>query len=252
MKKVVGYLRISTVSQIDNTSIEMQREKIELYCKLNNIELVNTYVDEGWSAKDSDRPSYNKMIEFVSNKENSVDTIIVYKADRIHRSLKNLMIMVDYLQEIGIGFISLTEQFNTNTAQGLLFLQMIGSFSEFERKLISERTHSGRVAKGKKNLFPGGRIPLGYKLVENDMLLIKEDDAIIVKDIFKLRSKGVSYERIGRKYNFTKQRIAYILSNPIYTGVYKYDGKIEKNRINLQVPPIISRYMWNKVNSKSS
>ncbi|MFR3499716.1 recombinase family protein [Paraclostridium bifermentans] len=252
MKKVVGYLRISTASQIDNTSIEMQREKIELYCKLNNIELVNTYVDEGWSAKDSDRPSYNKMIEFVSNKENGVDTIIVYKADRIHRSLKNLMIMVDYLQEIGIGFISLTEQFNTNTAQGLLFLQMIGSFSEFERKLISERTHSGRVAKGKKNLFPGGRIPLGYKLVENDMLLIKEDEAIIVKNIFKLRSKGVSYERIGRKYNFTKQRIAYILSNPIYTGVYKYDGKIEKNRINLQVPPIISRYMWNKVNSKSS
>ncbi|MCU9813415.1 recombinase family protein [Paraclostridium sp. AKS81] len=243
---------MSTASQIDNTSIEMQREKIELYCKLNNIELVNTYVDEGWSAKDSDRPSYNKMIEFVSNKENGVDTIIVYKADRIHRSLKNLMIMVDYLQEIGIGFISLTEQFNTNTAQGLLFLQMIGSFSEFERKLISERTHSGRVAKGKKNLFPGGRIPLGYKLVENDMLLIKEDEAIIVKDIFKLRSKGVSYQRIGRKYNFTKQRIAYILSNPIYTGVYKYDGKIEKNRISLQVPPIISRYMWNKVNSKSS
>ena len=162
------------------------------------------------------------------------------------------MIMVDYLQEIGIGFISLTEQFNTNTAQGLLFLQMIGSFSEFERKLISERTHSGRVAKGKKNLFPGGRIPLGYKLVENDILLVKQDEAIIVKDIFKLRSKGISYERIGHKYNFTKQRVAYILSNPIYTGTYKYDGKIEKNRINLQVPPIISRYMWNKVNSKSS
>ncbi len=105
MKKVVGYLRISTASQIDNTSIEMQREKIELYCKLNNIELVNTYVDEGWSAKDSDRPSYNKMIEFVSNEENDVDTIIVYKADRIHRSLKNLMIMVDYRQGIDFSFL---------------------------------------------------------------------------------------------------------------------------------------------------
>ncbi|WP_421020796.1 recombinase family protein, partial [Klebsiella pneumoniae] len=85
--------------------------------------------DEGLSAKSSDRPSYNEMINFVSNKETKIDAIIVYKADRIHRSLKNLMIMVDYLNDIDVGFISITEQFNTNTAQGLLFLQMIGSFS---------------------------------------------------------------------------------------------------------------------------
>ncbi|MDU1540512.1 MAG: recombinase family protein [Paeniclostridium sordellii] len=252
MKKVVSYLRISSASQIDNTSIEMQHEKIELYCKLNNIELVNTYIDEGLSAKDSNRPSYNEMIEFVSNKENKIDAIIVYKADRIHRSLKNLMIMVDYLQEIDVGFISITEQFNTNTAQGLLFLQMIGSFSEFERKLISERTHSGRVSKGNKNLFPGGRIPLGYNLIDNDILSINDNEAEIVKNIFKLRSKGLSYEKIGLKYNFTKQRVAYILSNPIYIGKYVYDGKVEKNKINLQVPPIVSRYIWNKVNSKGN
>ncbi len=250
MKKVVSYLRISSASQIDNTSIEMQNEKIELYCKLNNIELVNTYIDEGLSAKDSNRPSYNKMLEFISNKENEIDAIIIYKADRIHRSLKNLMIMVDYLQDINIGFISITEQFNTNTAQGLLFLQMIGSFSEFERKLISERTHSGRVSKGSKNLFPGGRIPFGYNLIDNDTLRINDDEAAVIKEIFKLRSKGLSYEKIGNKFNFTKQRTSYILSNPIYIGKYIYDGKIEKNKINLQVPPIVSRYLWNKVNSK--
>lgn len=96
--RVVSYLRISSASQIDNTSIEVQNEKIELYCKLNNIKLVKTYIDEGLSAKSSDRPSYNEMINFVSDKENKIDAIIVYKADRSHRSLKNLMIMVDYLK----------------------------------------------------------------------------------------------------------------------------------------------------------
>ncbi|MGL5711533.1 MAG: recombinase family protein [Paraclostridium sp.] len=252
MKRVVSYLRISTYSQIDNTSIEVQHEKIELYCKLNNIDLVKTYIDEGLSGKNSDRPAYNEMIKFVSDKDNEIDAILVYKADRIHRSLKNLMIMVDYLQEIEVGFISITEQFNTSSAQGLLFLQMIGSFSEFERKLIVERTRSGRIAKGNKNLFPGGRIPFGYKLIDNDTLIIDHDEAKAVKGIFKLRSKGMSFEKIGHKFDFTKQRVSYILSNPIYIGKYIYDGKVEKNKINLQVPSIVSRYLWNKVNSKSN
>lgn len=250
MERIVSYLRISSASQIDNTSIEVQREKTELYCKLNNITVVNTYIDEGFSAKDSNRPSYLEMIDFVSNKENKIDAIIVFKADRIHRSLKNLMIMVDYLQEIDVGFISITEQFNTNTAQGLLFLQMIGSFSEFERKLIVERTHSGRVAKGCKNLFPGGRIPFGYELINNDTLAINNEESEIIKDIFRLRIKGLSYEKIGKLFDFSKQRVSYILSNPIYVGKYIYDGKVEKNKINLQAPPIVSRYIWNKVNSK--
>ena len=69
MKKIVSYLRISSASQIDNTSIETQNEKIELYCKLNNIEIVKTYIDEGLSAKTSDRPSYNEMLNFISKKK---------------------------------------------------------------------------------------------------------------------------------------------------------------------------------------
>ncbi|MGL5507741.1 MAG: recombinase family protein [Paraclostridium sp.] len=250
MKRVVSYLRISTYSQIDNTSIEVQHEKIELYCKLNNIELVKVYIDEGLSGKSSDRPAYTNMINFVSNKDNKIDAILVYKSDRVHRSLKNLMIMVDYLKDIDVGFISITEQFNTSTAQGLLFLQMIGSFSEFERKLIVERTHLGRVSKGSKNLFPGGRIPIGYRLIDNDTLIIEPNEAEIVREIFKLRSKGMSFEKIGKRFDISKQRVAYIISNPIYLGKYTYDGKVEKNKINIQVPAIVSRYIWNKVNSK--
>ena len=141
MKRAVSYMRVSTLTQIDNTSFEVQAEKIELHCKLHDIELVNVFKDEGISAKGFEaRDDYNRMIDFVSDKSNEIDMILVYKADRIHRSLKNLMIMIDFLQEIEVDFISITEQFDTSTAQGLLFLQMLGSFSEFERKVIAERT----------------------------------------------------------------------------------------------------------------
>lgn len=246
--RVCSYLRISTVSQIDNTSIDDQREKIDLYCKLHNIELVKEYVDEGWSAKSTQRPSYTEMINFISNEENKIDAIIVFKSDRIHRSLVNLLLMIEDLQKINVSFISLTEQFDTSSAQGMLFLQMLGSFSEFERKLIGERTKGGRIAKGKRKLYPGGRVPFGYAL-SNDKLEVNKDEAEIVKEIFKLRSKGHTTVQIGKKFNMSKQRISYILQNRVYLGNMSYDGKVEQNKINLPVPRIISDYMYKKVNN---
>lgn len=250
MKRAVAYLRVSSVKQIDNTSIEMQEEKIKQYCNLYDITLDKIFIDEGLSAKDTDkRIKYNEMIEYISNYDNNINMLIVYKADRVHRSLKNLMIMIEKLQEIDVSFLSITEQFDTTTAQGLLFLQMLGSFSEFERKLINERTHSGRIAKGNKNLFPGGRVAFGYNLIDNDRLEINIEESKIVKDIFKLRSKGATIVEIGKKHNMSKQRISYIIKNKIYIGKYEYNGKVEKNKISFNIPSIISNYIWHKANS---
>ncbi len=250
MKKAVAYLRISSASQIDNTSIEMQEEKIRQYCTLYDVKLDKIFIDEGLSAKNTDkRTSYNEMIDYISNDENNIDMLIVYKADRVHRSLKNLMIMIEYLQEIKVSFLSITEQFDTNTAQGLLFLQMLGSFSEFERKLIAERTHSGRIAKGTKELYSGGRVPFGYDLVNNDILKINDKEAVIVKDIFKMRCKGKTTVEIGKKHHMSKQRVSYILRNKVYIGKYEYDGKVERNKISFVVPSIVSNYLFNKANA---
>ena len=91
MKNVVGYVRISSVSQIDNTSIEVQIEKIEMYCSLHNLNLVKIYKDEGISAKNTDRVEYQAMIDFLSKKESGIDGIVVYKNDRLHRSLYDLL-----------------------------------------------------------------------------------------------------------------------------------------------------------------
>ena len=250
MKRAVAYLRISSASQIDNTSIEMQEEKIKQYCILYDIELAKIFIDEGLSAKGTEkRIEYNNMIDYISDSENNIDMMIVYKADRVHRSLKNLMVMIEHLQEIEVSFLSITEQFDTTTAQGLLFLQMLGSFSEFERKLIAERTHSGRVSKGAKELYSGGRVPFGYNLIDNDRLEINNDEAKIVKDIFKMRCKRKTMVQIGKKYNMSKQRVQYIIRNKVYIGRYEYDGKVEKNNISFVVPSIVSNYMYNKANS---
>ena len=249
-KRVVTYLRVSTANQVDNTSIETQREKIKLYCKLNDIQIVEEFKDEAISAKhEHTREDYQRLIKFIADKENKIDAIMVYKSDRIHRSLRNLMNMISYLQKLKIDFISITEQFDTSTAQGMLFLQMLGSFSEFERKLIAERTQSGRIANHKKELSSGGRPPFGYKM-EDKKLVINEEEAEIVKEIFKLRNKGKTLEFIGNKFGMSKQRIHGIIKNQTYTGKYTYNGKVEKNNFVLDVEPIVSRYTYNKANLK--
>lgn len=241
-------MRVSTLTQIDNTSFEVQAEKIELHCKLHDIELVDVFKDEGISAKGFEaRDDYNRMIDFVSDKSNEIDMILVYKADRIHRSLKNLMIMIDYLQEIEVDFISITEQFDTSTAQGLLFLQMLGSFSEFERKVIAERTKSGRLANGRKHVHPGGKPPIGFKL-ENKVYKVDEKEAQVIREIFKLRGKGLSLKAIGNEVGMSKQRVHYILKNQMYRGKFIYDGEVEHNNISYNVDRIVSDYIFNKVN----
>lgn len=250
MKKVVAYVRVSSQSQIENTSIETQIEKIELHCKLHDIVIDRIFKDEGISAKDTERPSYNEMIDYILDKNNNIDSVVVYKSDRLHRSLKNLLITIeDIFIPNNISFISITEQFDTSNPQGMLFLQMLGSFAEFERKIINERTKSGRLAKGKNELYLGGRVPFGYTLIDNDRLTLNYSEADIIKEIFKLRTKGVSIGKIALKYNMSKSKIHYILNNKIYMGIYNYNGKKEKNKISFKVPPIVSNYIWNKANS---
>lgn len=249
IKRVVSYLRISTANQIDNTSIDTQKEKIDLYCRLNNLKLIEEFKDEAMSGKyEHNRKDYKRMIDFVMDEENKIDAIIVYKSDRIHRSLKNLMLMLDDLNSAKVSFISITEQFDTSTAQGMLFLQMLGSFAEFERKLIAERTKGGRISNGKNELHAGGRIPFGYKINEDKKLIIDEEAAKTVKKIFKLRCKNKSLKEIGDEVGMTKQRVHNIIRNKIYMGVYEYDGKVEHNNINFKVQSIVTPYTFNKAN----
>ncbi|MGL5438764.1 MAG: recombinase family protein [Paraclostridium sp.] len=122
---------------------------------------------------------------------------------------------------------------------------MLGSFAEFERAVINERTRNGRIARLNDNKWVGGKPSLGYKVNKHGQFEIDEKEAKIVKDIFKLRSKGLSLANIG----VSKQKVDYILKNKNYIGVFEYQGKKEKNDITIEIESIVSKYMWNKVNN---
>jgi DNA invertase Pin-like site-specific DNA recombinase len=261
VQNAVGYVRVSSDIQIDNTSIEMQIEKVKDYCRLYNIELKKVFIDEGQSGSNIDRKGYNDMIAYISNPDNDINAMIVYKADRLHRKLKNLLEMIEQLEALEVAFISITENFDTSTSQGMLFLQMIGSFSEFERKIINERTKGGRVKKASSDKFAGGRVPYGYKLINSDTLEVEPEEAEHIKQIYHLRKEGQSLSRIAKEINaagsktkngkeWNKQAIDYVLKNETYTGSYTYDGEQEQNNISFKIPKIISRQLFNKVNEK--
>ena len=221
-KRAVGYCRISTLMQVDNTSLKDQEDKIRMYAKLHDIVIDEMFIDKAVSGKSTDRPEYDKMMDYV--KINNIDMIVVYKNDRIHRSLYNLLAMIYELQKYEVALVSVTEMFDTSTPQGMLFLQMLGSFAEFERAVINERTRNGRIARLNENKWVGGKPAFGYKVNKHGKFEIDEEEAIIVKDIFKLRSKGISLAKIGAKYGFSKQKVDYILKNKNYIGVFEYNG----------------------------
>jgi site-specific DNA recombinase len=262
VKKVVGYARISSDSQIDNTSIQEQKERIKAYCVSQGWKLVQFYVDQGKSGSTTERQGYQNAIDYIMNPDHDVTGLVVLKADRVHRSLKNLLFLIqDQLEPVGIAFISVQEKFDTSTPQGMLFLQMVGSFGEFERKTINERTRSGRLATAKNNKYAGGSPAYGYQ-VTSGKITLNEVQADVVHMIFKEYSEGSTMYKIASKLNKagipTKQgstwkvpQIKNILTNDTYTGMNTYNGTKEQNQIIQKdvFPRIVSKQLFNKVQS---
>ncbi|WP_289140967.1 recombinase family protein [uncultured Brevibacillus sp.] len=259
IKKVVGYARISSDSQLENTSITEQVKKIEAYCISQGWELAGMFTDEGESGSTTERSGYIEMMHYVQQVDTEISGIVVVKADRIHRRLKNLLGLIeDELEPKGIAFISVMEHFDTSTPQGMLFLQMIGSFAEFERKIINERTKEGRIATARENKYAGGAPAYGY-CVQNGVIVVDEQQAQTVKSIFQLYVEANNPYKIACRLNragittktgkqWTVVQVLNILRNESYTGFNTYNGQKEQNGIRQKdvFPRIISRQLWNK------
>lgn len=260
-KKIVGYARVSSESQVDNTSIGLQIEKINDYAKLHDLSVSKIFTDEGLSGSKDDRPQYLAMMEYLTT-NNDIHAIVVLKADRVHRSARNLLNMIYELNEVDVSLVSITESFiNTETSQGRLFITMMGGFSEFERDMINERTQSGRVKKGKSKKYAGGRVPYGYDLLDSDTMVLNDHESIVVKKVYELRKEGKSLQKVADELNnngtmnkkgkpWSKQAIDYMLKNKVYTGEYEYHGDIEQNNISFNIPRVVSMQLWNRVNKK--
>ena len=147
--RCIFYARVSSDSQVENTSIEDQLSRGKAFAVSQGWNLDRIFIDGGESGKSTDREAFQEMISYLQ--ENPVNLLLVFKLDRLFRNLKDMLIFIDdQLEPKSIALQSVTENFNTQSPEGRLFLQLLGSFAEFERKRINERTMAGKIATAKK------------------------------------------------------------------------------------------------------
>ena len=253
------YIRVSTLRQasVEDGSLKAQEAKLRAYVDYENKNsnpsspswaIVDFYREEGKSAKDLKRPEFQRMMTDVES--GKINTIIVWKIDRLTRSLRDFSNLWETFQQKKVNLISLCDKFDTNTAIGRAMLSIVLVFAQLEREQTGERTQVVMQYRAEKGLWNGGRI-LGYDLDEKNkgMLKINEEQAKLVKKAFTLCiEKGSAgqtqkilnelghrmplYEsRRGRKHGdsqFTKQAIVRLLSNIIYIGKINWAGKDHK------------------------
>lgn len=184
----VGYTRVSTDEQAaSGYGLVAQEERIRAYAKAMSIDLAEVVADDGYSGAALDRPGLVALLERIQAGE--VATVVIAKLDRLSRSLRNLLnLYADEFEKNGVALVSVAEQFDTSTSSGRLFFQMVGSFAEFERNVITERTSGGRKEKARKGGYSGGKAPVGYRAVRGQKTLsVDPDGARLVRRAFELR-----------------------------------------------------------------
>ncbi len=133
--KVYAYLRVSTYKQ----DLDTQREEVLKYCKYRGHEVVRIFEDIA-SGKDTNRKAFNEMIDLLQSNPQGIESLVIWKLDRIGRSIRDLIRISDFLQKQNVGMIAITSNIDTTTKEGRLFFYMMGAFSEYERELTMERT----------------------------------------------------------------------------------------------------------------
>lgn len=271
-KRIGGYIRVSTEKQVMGYSIEGQITQIEQYCQFNGYELVDIYSDRGISGKSMNRPELQRMLNDAKN--GKLDCVMVYKTNRLARNTSDLLTIVEELHRQNVEFFSLSERMEVKNSTGKLMLQILASFSEFERNTILENIYTGQHQRALEGYYQGN-LPLGYNNIPDNKkdLMINQHEANIVKYIFESYAKGHGYRKIANALNhkgyvtkkgnpFSISAITYILSNPFYIGKIqfaKYKDWNEKRRKGLndnpviaegKHAPIISQELWDKVQSR--
>lgn len=232
-KKAALYVRVSTRYQVDKDSLPFQRKKLKEYCKLMGIDDFQIFEDDGYSAKNTDRPRFQEMMNRVRMGEFS--HIIVWKVDRISRNLLDFAAMYEELKDHRVTFISMNEQFDTSTAIGEAMLKIILIFAELERNMTSERVTGIMLDRAENGLWNGARMPIGFRW--NDETKYPEPDpeeVKIVQFIFDEYERTRSALQVTRYLNnnhvkskrggmWSSKLVHDIIRNPFYIGTYRYN-----------------------------
>ena len=232
MKTAALYVRVSTDAQYEEGySVETQKELLAAYCVAKEIAQTEFYVDGGYSGSNLDRPAMQKMIADI--RAGLVDRVVVYKLDRLSRSQKDTLYLIeDVFNACGVGFSSLNENFDTTTPVGKAMLGMMSVFAQLERETIRERTRMGMAARVREGLWPGGgRPPFGYLYDSAQGILVPDENAPVVRTCFQMFLAGKSAEAIARELGFPYDlTVRNLLSRVTYTGKIEYKGQIYPGR----------------------
>ena len=243
------YTRKSTEHGLEQefNSLDAQREACEAYIKsqasLGWKLLLQHYDDAAYSGGNLERPALKRLLREIQL--GRIDVVVVYKIDRLTRSLADFAKLVETFDAHAVSFVAVTQQFNTTTSMGRLTLNILLSFAQFERELASERVKDKVAASRKKGKWTGGTVPLGYD-ARDKKLVINKNEAQSVRTIFQqyleLRSFGRLVGELDRRRIITKRRdtkvakykgglpftygpLAYLLKNRIYLGEIHHGGK---------------------------
>lgn len=249
----------------DFNSLDAQREACEAYIASQKHEgwelLPDHYDDGGISGGHLDRPALQRLMQAMDEKR--VDQIVVYKIDRLTRSLADFAKLVDRLDAAETSFVSVTQSFNTATSMGRLTLNMLLSFAQFEREVTAERIRDKIAASKRKGMWMGGNVPLGYQ-PDGRTLMIDEAEAETIRTLYDLylqlgtlrdvkeRSEVLDLrsrrrERAGVRNSggthFDRGHLQHILSNPVYAARIRHKKQVYEG----QHPAIIDPAVWDKV-----
>jgi DNA invertase Pin-like site-specific DNA recombinase len=253
------YTRKSTEEGLDKefNSLQAQREACEAYIASQRSEgwalVRDAYDDGGFSGGTLVRPGLQQLLADIE--EGLVDVVVVYKIDRLSRSLMDFSKLVEVFDRAGVTFVSVTQSFNTTTSMGRLTLNILLSFAQFEREVIAERVRDKIRASRQKGMWMGGSVPLGY-VVKDRKLVVHEPDAAVVRSMFErflrigsatalaqeLRAEGVLTTKarpIDKGYLYK------CLSNRTYLGLAIHKGTAYPG----EHAPIIGQDLWDKVHA---
>ena len=197
MRRVVGYVRVSTDKQADaGHSLEAQRAKLAAWCSLYDAELVEVFVDAGASGgSTSGRPGYAAALEALDAKR--ADTLLVVKLDRLTRSTRDLADVLDAARRGGWALTSVAEQLDTSTAAGRLVVGVLGVVAQWEREAVGERTSAAMQSMKERGLYTGGRVRYGYRVGHDGQLVEDEGEQATLAAIRELRAAGLSLRAVA-------------------------------------------------------
>jgi len=270
MVRCAIYTRVSTDKGLeqDFNSLDAQYDASQAYIRSQvhaGWTLIRTkYEDGGFSGGNTDRPALQRLLADV--RAGKIDVIVVYKVDRLTRSLADFAKLVELFDEHDVSFVSVTQQFNTTTSMGRLTLNVLLSFAQFEREVTSERIRDKIAASKRKGLWVGGMAPLGYDTRERK-ITVSTTDAGVVRTIFRsylklgslnllmadLRKRGIVTKKRLLKSGktvggipFTGGPLAHLLRNRFYIGEVVFKGETLPG----EQPTIIDRKLFDAVQAK--